>query len=291
MGPAALPGRAVEHAGDGVDQAPVGVGDHQLDPSKATGDQAAQEPGPAGAVLGRAQLQPQDLPMPVGVDPGGDQRRGVDHPTLHPDLDDQRVQPHQHIGVGVQGPVAPGRHQLIQLGADPGDLGLGQAGDAHGLGDVLDPPGRDALDIALGHDRGQGPLGPPPRLQERGQVAALPDPRDLQVDRADPSVPIPGPVAVAVGGPLRVALAVLGTDLGADLGIHQRLSEHPHPFAREVDIGAVGLAQQLHQLHGGHGHRGSPLDVLIEPFTSRTYAVATLVFSLGGLLLHQPLGR
>jgi hypothetical protein len=30
---------------------------------------------------------------------------------------------------------------------------------------------------------------------------------------------------------------------------------------------------------------------LIEPFTSRTYAVATLTFSPGGLLLHQPLGR
>jgi hypothetical protein len=84
---------------------------------------------------------------------------------------------------------------------------------------------------------------------------------------------------------------VLGTDLSADLGVHQRLGEHPHPFAQEVDIAAVGLAQQLHQFHGGHGHRGSPLDVLIRPFTSRTYAVATLVFSPGGLHLHQPLGR
>jgi hypothetical protein len=98
--------------------------------------------------------------------------------------------------------VAPGRDELIELAADPGDLGLGQAGDAHGLGDVLDPPGGDALHIALGHDRGQGPLGPPAWLQERGQVAALPDPRDLQVDRADPGVPVPGPVAVAVGGPV-----------------------------------------------------------------------------------------
>jgi Oxidoreductase molybdopterin binding domain len=35
----------------------------------------------------------------------------------------------------------------------------------------------------------------------------------------------------------------------------------------------------------------APLDVLIEPFTSRTYAVATLVFSLEGLLLHHFLGR
>jgi hypothetical protein len=84
---------------------------------------------------------------------------------------------------------------------------------------------------------------------------------------------------------------VLGADLGAHLGVHQRLSQHPHPLAQEVDIAAVSLAQQLQQIHGGHGHRGSPLDVLIRPFTSRTYAVATLVFSRGGLLLHQLLGR
>jgi hypothetical protein len=31
--------------------------------------------------------------------------------------------------------------------------------------------------------------------------------------------------------------------------------------------------------------------VLIRPFTSRTYAVATLISEPGGLPLHQPLGR
>jgi len=31
--------------------------------------------------------------------------------------------------------------------------------------------------------------------------------------------------------------------------------------------------------------------VLIEPFTSRTYAVATPISEPEGLLLHQPLGR
>jgi hypothetical protein len=67
--------------------------------------------------------------VPGGVDPGGDQRGGVDHPTLLTDLDAQGVQPHEHIGAGVQGPIAPGRDQLIELAADSGDLGLGQAGD------------------------------------------------------------------------------------------------------------------------------------------------------------------
>jgi hypothetical protein len=88
--------------------------------------------------------------------------------------------------------------------------------------------------------------------------------------------------------PVRDTLAVLGTDLGADLGIHQRLSQHPHPFTQEVDIGAVGLAQQLQQLHLGHGHHVAPLDVLIEPFTSRTYAVATLISEPDGCSYTNP---
>jgi hypothetical protein len=288
MGAAALPARTIEHAGDGVDQGLVGVADDQLDAGKATGDQAAQKPSPAGAVLGSAQLQAKDLAVPCGVDPGGDQRGGVDHSTHLTDLDVEGVQPDEHIGAGIQRPVAPGRDQLIQLTTDPGDLGFGQTGDPHGLGDVLGPSGGDALDIALGDHRGQGPLGPPAGLQERGQVAALADPGDLQVDRADPSVPIPGPVAVAVGGSFRGALAVLGADLGAHLGVHQRLGEHPHALAQEVDIAAVGLAQQLQQFHGGHGHRDSPLDVLIEPFTSRTYAVATLISEPGACSYTNP---
>jgi hypothetical protein len=35
----------------------------------------------------------------------------------------------------------------------------------------------------------------------------------------------------------------------------------------------------------------APLDVLIEPFTSRTYAVATLIFRANDLLLHHSPGR
>ena len=98
----------------------MGVADDQPDPGQATGDQAAQEPGPAGPILGGAQLQAEDLAVPGSVDPGSDQRGGVDYPTLLPDLDAQGVQPHEPIGAGVQGPVAPGRDQLIQLAADSG---------------------------------------------------------------------------------------------------------------------------------------------------------------------------
>ena len=72
---------------------------------------------------------------------------------------------------------------------------------------------------------------------------------------------------------------MLGTDLGRDLRLHQRLGQHANSLAQEVDVAALGLANKLQQLHLGHGHHVAPLDVLIEPFTSRTYAVATLIFS------------
>jgi hypothetical protein len=84
---------------------------------------------------------------------------------------------------------------------------------------------------------------------------------------------------------------VLGADLGAHLRVHQRLGEHPNPLTQEVDITGLGLAHKAQQFHLRHGHRVAPLDVSIGLFTSRTYAVATLISDPDGPLLHQPLGR
>src|SRR5512132_4565302 len=49
---------------------------------------------------------------------------------------------------------------------------------------------------------------------------------DGQLDAADPGVPVAGPVAVALGGPLQAALAELRADLRADVGLHE-LACHP----------------------------------------------------------------
>jgi hypothetical protein len=151
----------------------MGVGGDQLDAVQAAGDQATQEPGPDRAVLGCADVEPEDLPMPVGVAGGGDQHRGVADPPALADLHRQRIDPQEGIGAGVQGPVTPGIDQLIQLAADPRHLRLGDAVDAHRPGHVLDPPGRHSFHIALGHHRGQGPLGAAAWLQQAREVAAL----------------------------------------------------------------------------------------------------------------------
>jgi hypothetical protein len=53
----------------------------------------------------------------------------------------------------------------------------------------------------------------------------------------------------------------------------------PQPSTGARSTGGDIRNDKLQQLHLGHGHHVASLDVLIEPFTSRTYAVATLIFS------------
>ena len=63
-------------------------------------------------------------------------------------------------------------------------------------------PGSSLLD-----HRRQHLLGHPTRLQEAGEVAPLPQLRDLQLHRADPGLPDPVAVAVAAVDPVRRSLA------------------------------------------------------------------------------------
>jgi hypothetical protein len=81
VGSTPLPGRTRQRRPDRLDQAAVGIGDDQLDSGQATGDQTPQERQPAGAVLGRGDLHPEDLPAPIGVHPGRDQDMDVDGST------------------------------------------------------------------------------------------------------------------------------------------------------------------------------------------------------------------
>ena len=70
MGAASLPSGAGESGADRLDQAAVCVGGHQSDAAEAAGGQVAEEPQPAGAVLGGCHVQAEDLPIAVGVNLG-----------------------------------------------------------------------------------------------------------------------------------------------------------------------------------------------------------------------------
>ena len=117
--------------------------------------------------------------------------------------------------------------------ADARDLALGDALAAKRLHEVLDAAGGDALYVGLLHDGEQGPLAAPARFEQGGEVAALPHLRDLQLQGAHPRVPRPGPVAVAVGGPRRTALAKAGPGLRGCLNLHHCLDQHPQRLTQE----------------------------------------------------------
>ena len=75
----------------------------------------------------------------------------------------------------------------------------------------------------------------------------------------DPRVPAPLAIAVAAGqSALRVALALGHAGELGHLGLHDRLGEHAHALAQEVDV-ALGdrLAHRLEHGHPVLGHRGS----------------------------------
>ena len=85
--------------------------------------QVAEESEPASAVLGGGDLQAEDLPMPVGVDAGGDQGVDRDHPAAFADLEHQRVggDEGERPRVG-QGSGAEVLHVRVEVGRHRADL-------------------------------------------------------------------------------------------------------------------------------------------------------------------------
>jgi hypothetical protein len=147
----------------------VGVGDHQLHPSQAAADQAAQELAPERLGLGRSHVQADHLALAGLVDPVGDHQGPVLDPTAGPDLLHLGVQPQVWIGA-VQGPLPEGGDLLVQAATQPGDGVLGHPGQPQGLHQPIHLAGGDAVDVGLLPHRDQGLLRAPPRLQEAGKV-------------------------------------------------------------------------------------------------------------------------
>jgi hypothetical protein len=126
VGAAPLPGRAGQVRRDRLDQPGVGVGGDQADPGQAAGDEVGEELVPRRHRFRLvATRRPEDLAVPVAVDPGGDQHDGVDHPAAFADLHRQRVRGHERERARlVQGAVAELLDVLVELGGHPGDLRL-----------------------------------------------------------------------------------------------------------------------------------------------------------------------
>jgi hypothetical protein len=190
----------------------------------------------------------------------------------------------------LQRPLAEGLHLLVEQAGDPADLALRNP-QPEALDELFDPPRGHPAHVGLLHDRHQRLLRSLARLQEAGEVAALTDLGDLQLDLTRPGVPPPGPIAVAMRRPIVGALTMGGADQLGHLDLHQLLRHYPH---RLTDHVTVLLAQHLpddlldrHPLGTGHRWRLLSSTPWNEPtILSATVAGTTSVPS--DRLLHQP---
>src|SRR5204863_4020013 len=97
-------------------------------------------------------------------------------------------------------------HALVDLLTQLGNLRLADPGQPHRLHQIVDPPGRYAPGPPLLDDRDQGLLRTLAGFQKRRKVAALPQFRDAQLQRAEPGIEGALAVAVAPAAPLAAAL-------------------------------------------------------------------------------------
>ena len=163
---AALPG-AAEHLADRLLEAGVGVGDDQLHAGEAALDEAAQEAAPERFGLGLADVEADHLAVAGLVHGVGEHQRLADDAAAVADLLDLGVEPQVRVAA-LERPVAERVDLLVEAGADPRDLALGDP-QPERLDDLVDLAGRDAGDVGLLHDRDQRLLGAAARLQERGK--------------------------------------------------------------------------------------------------------------------------
>ena len=219
-------------------EALVGIRDDELDAAQATPGELAQEVGPEGLGLRRADRQAQHLAPAVAVDADRDDHRDRDDATVAARLHVGRIQP--DIGpFALERPVEEGRDLAVDLVAQPADLALRDAGHAHRLDQLVDRAGRDALDVGFLDHRGQRLLGHPARLQEAGEVAALAQLGDAQLHRPGAGLPVALAIAVALGEPIGAAFAVRRAGQALDFQLHQPMRGKADHLAQQIGVGAL----------------------------------------------------
>ena len=154
-------------------------------------------------------IQAQHLAPAIAVDADGDDDGGRDDAAAPAHLQIGRVEP--DIGpIAFDRAAEEGLDLLVDLLAQPADLALGDAVHAHGLNQLIDRAGRDALDVGLLHHRRDGLLRHPARLEKAREVAALAQLRDAQFHRSGAGFPVAVAVAIALHQALGRSLAMGG---------------------------------------------------------------------------------
>ena len=189
-------------------------------------------------------MQPHDLAFAFGVHGHGDyHRHRPDLPALTL-LEVGGIQP--EIGpVADEQAFEKGIHPVVDVLAQLAHRALADPGQPHGLHQVIDTPGGHAADPGLLDDGHQGLLRGLAGLQERREVAALPQLGDPQLQGPQARVQRPVTVAVAIRRPLGRALVPPGADQPLHVRLHQQLHHGLRHAAQEVAIS--GFRQQLGQ--------------------------------------------
>src|SRR5208283_1837688 len=125
---------------------------------------------------------------------------------------------------------------------------------------------RVAMNVGLLHDRRDGLLGQPARLEKAREVAALAQLRDAQLNRASPRLPIAVAIAVSLSQAVRRALAMRRTGAAFNVQLHQPLGRKADHPAQEIRVG--GLLQKVLKGHSFVGHRRflGCVECAIRPF-------------------------
>jgi hypothetical protein len=249
---AALPS-GLEHAVDGRPEATVCVADHQLGAVEPTGFQAAQKVHPEGFRLGRPKAQANDFTPTVRVSSDRYYCRHADDPAALAHLEVCRIEPHVGPFPGKRA-VQEFADAFIDVLAQLRDRAFGDARQPHRLRQFIDTAGGHAADPRLLDHGDQGLLRSLARLQEAGEIAALPQLRNLEVQRAQTGIECALSIPVAPSRTLIGPLVLAGADQAFDIGLHDQLQHSLGNGAKK--IAAILLLKKLGKVHGCLGHRG-----------------------------------
>ena len=161
---AALPCR-VHHLADGCLDALVRVRRDEFDAAQSATGELAQESRPEGLGLGGADIHAQHFATPVVVDADGENDGDGDDAIVLTNLHVGRVDP--DVGpFALDGAVEEGLDPFVNLFAKARYLALRNPAHPHGLDQIVDGAGRNALDIGFLNNGGQRFLGHATRFEK-----------------------------------------------------------------------------------------------------------------------------
>lgn len=140
------------------------------------------------------------------------------------DLAERRIAEHVRKRRVGQAAGAECLDLLVQAGADPRDLRLGDPGlHTHGRDEVVDAAGRHTVHVGLHDHRVQRAVDAAAPLQQRGEERPGPQLGDLHLHITGGRGDGLGAVPVAVHGASVGALIAAGADRGAGFGLDELL--------------------------------------------------------------------